>query len=60
MVGVGGIFGGAGRLVAGMALGTLIFPVFGTIIGGVIGAVGGSLTGQSLSVKAYASIDKQI
>ena len=45
MIGVGDIFGGAGGLVAGMALGTLCFPGVGTIIGGVIGAIGGSLTG---------------
>lgn len=45
MIGVGSIFGGASGLVAGMALGTLIFPGIGTIVGGIIGAVGGSFAG---------------
>jgi hypothetical protein len=57
LVGVGSIFGGAGGLVAGMALGSLIFPGIGTIVGGVIGAISGSIGGQQLSIKAYKSLD---
>jgi len=47
-------------MAAGFALGSVIFPGVGSIVGAVAGAIGGTVAGEKLSIKAYASIEKQI
>jgi len=48
---LGSFLGGEGGFILGAAIGTAIFPGFGTIIGGVIGAFGGAMAGEYLGLK---------
>ena len=60
LVGSGLVVGSISGMAAGFALGSLVFPGVGSIVGAVAGAIGGTIAGEKLSIKAYASIERQI
>lgn len=60
LVGSGLVVGSISGMAAGFALGSVVFPGIGSIVGAVAGAIGGTIAGEKLSIKAYASIEKQI